>query len=195
MNPPLHRLQTRDDVLAAAEWCLSGIPAEEVRVMGEVLRPLASRFSEDDPEVSAVLADMRYPRNRKSSWSLACAILVEDAWARDDVEAFWAAGIEVLKAWQQGKRGKHHNRNVRTQDALDVRIAAYRADFPVDTHTQAFYSMADIANAPGAFDPLLIEYDYDKDELVCQLDPDDEALTNIGLDEFKRRFRHATGCM
>lgn len=190
-GPRVKRLGREADIIEAAEWCLATIPPNDVTMLATILRPLSDDFSEDRPEVAAILKDLRYPRNRKSSWSLACAILVKDAWHRSDPATFWAAGIEVLKAMQQGKRGTHHNRNAHIADLLDNCIAEYLSDFPRATPAEIFLSFSDIA---GYSHEVLIEHDQSSDELVCQLDQDSEKLTNVGREEFSRRVRRATGC-
>lgn len=180
-----------EDILKAADWCLFNVPPDVVSEMALLLRPYANDFTEDRPEVAAILKDLRYPRNRKSSWSLACAIIVRDSWDSSDLSTFWAAGIEVLKAWQQGKRGGHHNRNTYSPDALDSCIAEYLADHPSATPEQIFLSFTGLANSLHA---VIVEHECDSDELVCQLVEDSDTLTNVGRDEFKRRVRRATGC-
>lgn len=188
----VNRLARTEDILEAASWCLSDIPPGDVSLLASVLRPYANDFTEDRPEVAAILKDLRYPRNRKSSWSLACAILAQDALDRDDTATFWASGIEVLKAMQQGKRGGHHNRNTHAPDALDSCIVEYLSDFPGIAPEQIFLSFIGMANS---LHEVLVEHDQDSDELVCQLDQGSEKLTNVGREEFVRRVRRATGCM
>lgn len=186
------RLAREADIIEAAEWCLANIPPSDVQVLASILRPLTDNFAEDRAEVATILKDLRYPRNRKSSWSLACAVLALDAWYRSDTATFWAAGIEVLKAMQQGRRGTHHNRNIHIADQLDNCIVEYLSDFPRATPAEIFLSFSDIA---GCCHEVIIEHEQDTDELVCQLDQDSENLTNVGREEFSRRVRRATGCV
>lgn len=190
-GPRVKRLAHEADIIEAAEWCLANIPLSDVQVLASILRPLTDNFAEDRPEIAEILKDLRYPRNRKSSWSLACAVLARDAWYRSDTATFWAAGIEVLKAMQQGKRGTHHNRNAHIADLLDNCIAEYLSDFPRATSAEIFLSFSDIA---GYSHEVIVEYDQDNEELVCQLAQDSEKLTNVGREEFSRRMRRATGC-
>lgn len=179
------------DIVEAADWCLTNISSPDVQILASILRPLADNFAEDRPEIAEILKDLRYPRNRKSSWSLACAVLAKDAWYRSDTATFWAAGIEVLKAMQQGKRGTHHNRNAHIVDLLDNCIVEYLSDFPRATPAEIFLSFSELA---GYSHEVIVEHDQGSEELVCQLDKNSEKLTNVGREEFSRRVRRATGC-
>ena len=98
------------DILAAIAWRLDGIPAGDVEVLALALRPLAPEFHEDRSEVAAILDDLHYPNDRRAAWSLACAVLADDAGQRRDWSMCWAAGFEVMKALLQGQRGSHGNR-------------------------------------------------------------------------------------
>lgn len=186
------RLTKAEDILEAAEWCLAGVPPSDVAFTASLLRQYANDFTEDRPEVADILKYLRYQNNRKSSWTLACAILARDAWDINDAATFWSSGIEVLKAMQQGIRGGHHNRKIYTPDALDTCIAEYLTDFPIAKSNHIFESFSEMANS---FHDVIVELDQDRDELVCQLNPDNEKLTNVGRDEFSRRVKRATGCM
>lgn len=104
---------------------------------------------------------------------------------------FLVAGFEVVKASQQGKRGSHNNRRTCVRDSMDDSIKEILTGDPAASAGEIFQHFADIACSS---DPVFVEYDDGKDELVCQLDPDDEKLTNVGREEFTRRVRRATGC-
>ncbi|MFA7268720.1 MAG: hypothetical protein WC073_05200 [Sterolibacterium sp.] len=170
------------DIGSAIAWRLENMPAGDVEALVLVLRPLAADFREDNPKVAAILRDLHYPNDRRGAWSLACAVLADDGGRRKDWSMFWAAGFEVMKALQQGQRGSHGNRRAISEapaDELDAELAEYLADQPAIGADALF----DVATGFSA----VVEIDYNKDELVCQLDSDDEKLTNVGRAEFKKR--------
>lgn len=171
--------------MAAISWRLEGIPAVELDEIANLVLPFSDGFSASRPEVASLLDDLRRPGDRRSAWSLACAVLARDAERGGDGDLFWAAGIEVVKSLQQGRRGSHHNRKTTpADDALDELIAQYLTFFPgANAMWEHFTSDA------GIGDPI-VEYDFRKNELVCELGyPDSHALTNVGQDEFARRVR------
>lgn len=182
-------LLTESDVIAAVAWRLDGIPDAEVATLAATLRPLASDFREARPKVARLLADMRRPGDRRGAWSLACAILARDARRRSEVELSLLAGFEVVKALQQGRRGNHANRRAGTApDALDELVAEHLGSNPgVDTDV-LFNHFASIG---CALHQVLVEFDQDQDELVCQLTADAEQLTNVDRTEFARRVHRA----
>lgn len=182
-------LLTKSDVIAAVAWRLDGIPDAEVVTLAATLRPLADDFREARPKVARLLADMRRPGDRRGAWSLACAILARDAGRRGEVELSLLAGFEVVKALQQGRRGSHANRRAGTApDALDELVAEHLGSNPgVDTDV-LFNHFAAIG---CALHEVLVEFDQDLDELVCQLIPGAEQLTNIDRAEFARRVHRA----
>ena len=105
-KPPANRIRSTagvsgrsllsvDDLRAAIAWRIEGIPATEIEAIAVALRPLAADFREARPEVAAVLADLRRPGDRRGAWSLACAILAQDAEMRGDMYQF-AAAVAVL---------------------------------------------------------------------------------------------------
>lgn len=186
------RLNSVADMLEAIGWCLAGIPKSDIADVASLLWPHLADFEAVNPSVALVLADLRYPGNRKSAWSMACAILASDAKETGDETTFWRAGFEVLQAYRQSKRGNHSNRKTVAQDALDALIRTYLKDFP---HTSGVMLFDQFSRDAGPWHEVLIEFDTDREELVCQLDPASERLSNVGRKEFARRYRHATGCM
>ena len=186
---PGKHLLNKSDVTAAVAWRLDGIPSAEVATLATMLRPFAGDFREARPEVARLLADMRRPGDRRGAWSLACAILARDAGRRGDVELLLLAGFEVVKALQQGRRGSHANRRAGTApDALDKLVAQHLGSNPgVDTDVLFNH----FAASGCALHEVLVEFDQNLDELVCQLTPDAEQLTNIDRAEFARRVRRA----
>ncbi len=185
------RLNSVPDLLEAIGWCLAGVPKADIADVASLLRPHLADFDVGNPSVAVVLADLRYPGNRKSAWSLACAILASDAHDTGDSATFWRAGFEVLQAFRQSRRGKHTNRKTVAPDALDTLIRDCLDDFPRMSASSLFDQLSRDA---GSWHEVLVEFDADRDELVCQLDPASESLSNVGRKEFARRVRHATGC-
>lgn len=183
-----HLLQEAD-VLAAVRWRLAGVPTEDVESLAEVLQPLARDFREDRPEVMVILSDLRYPGDRRGAWTLACAVLAQDAASRNDFRTFWAAGVEVVKAMQQGRRGTHGNRVAVIVDALDDLISAHLANTPHITANVLFDRFTGLA---GMCHEVLADVDHDRDELVCQLDPENQQLSNITRADFARRVERAS---
>lgn len=182
-------LLTESDVVAAVAWRLDGIPDAEVVTLAATLRPLADDFREARPKVARLLADMRRPGDRRGAWSLACAILARDARRRGEVELSLLAGFEVVKALQQGRRGSHANRRAGTApDALDELVAEHLGRNP-DVDTDVLFNH--FAAIGCALHEVLVEFDQDLDELVCQLTPGAEQLTNIDRAEFSRRVHRA----
>ena len=187
-------LLTADDIAAAVAWRTDGIGTDEIAALAATLRPYASDFRASRPDVAAILGDLRRPGDRRGPWSLACALLALDARRRGDVDSFWAAGLEVVKSMQQGRRGSHGNRITQPVDALDALITAEIRETPGLTASAMFDRCAARA---GVFQEVLIEYVKARDELVCQLAPGAESFTDIGRAEFERRVRrarHATVC-
>lgn len=179
---------TQREIEAAIAWRLDGVPNADVQVIADLIRPMASDFREGRPEVAAMLLDLRRPNDRRSGWSMACAILAADAGGRSNWSLFWAAGFEVVSAFRHAKRGSHRNRRRAQPDALDALIAAHLADQPGITWRAMFDTFACIAST---FDSMLVEYDEAQDELVCQLDTASESLTNVGRSSFAARFDRA----
>lgn len=178
-------LLTIDDIESAIAWRLAGIPDEEVGAIGAALWPLAKNFREDRPRVARVLADLRRPGDRRGGWSLACACLAREAERRGDLHRFAAAVAEVVTSLRQARRGKHFNRKQSPDaDALDDLIADYRRECPGMSPSALFDCLA--RELPSG---AVVEFDHDKDELVCQLDPEDEHLANIDRADFARRVR------
>jgi hypothetical protein len=160
-------------------WRLEGIPIQELEAIADALRPFADDFREDRPEVAALLADLYRPGDRRSGWSFACAVLAWDALRRCDILTFGAAMTEVLAALRQARRGQHHNRAGRPQDALDSLITV--ESMPADRLFVEFASLAE----PGH--DVLRGFDEEGGVLICRLDQDAERLTPIGWSEFNRR--------
>jgi hypothetical protein len=186
---PGRRLTQRADVEAAIAWRLDGIDQSDVDSIARRLRPLANDFTDSQPGVAAVLADLRLPGDRRAPWSLACAILAEAAVLSGDVAGFWQAGVEVLQAYRQSHRGRHDHRRavpVREDDGLDRLIAKYLRIDPAISSKKLF---GDFAAVAGGYHKVLADFDEGKDALACQLDPDDEELTNIGRKEFEQRMQ------
>lgn len=177
-----HLVQRRD-IEEAIRWRLRGLDEDDIAVIAERLHPLAADFTDRRREVAAALGWLRRKGDRRAPWSLACAILAEAAALRGDVDGFWSAGLEVLNARRQSHRGQHTHRNVRPADSLDRLIAKH---LPVVGAATMFDLFAEWA---GGVLATLADYDVDRGELVCQLDPDDETLTNVGRAEFARRVQ------
>lgn len=187
-------LLTADDIAAAVAWRTDGIGTDEIAALAATLRPYASDFRASRPDVAAILGDLRRPGDRRGPWSLACALLALDARRRGDVDGFWAAGLEVVKSMQQGRRGSHGNRIASQADALDALIAAEIRENRGLTASAMFDRCAARASV---LQDVLIEYAKERNELVCQLSPEAESFTDIDRAEFERRVRrarHATGC-
>lgn len=180
---PGRSLVQRRDIEEAIRWRLRGLDEDDIAAIAERLQPLAADFTDRRREVAAVLAGLHRRGDRRAPWSLACAVLAEAAALRGDADQFWSAGIEVLNAQQQSRRGRHCHRNVRPADSLDRLIAKH---LPVVGAATMFDLFAEWA---GGVLATLAEYDVGSGELVCQLDPDDETLTNVGRAEFARRVQ------
>lgn len=176
-------LVQRRDIDEAIRWRLRGLDEDDVAAIARRLRPLAADFTDRRREVAAVLAGLRRMGDRRAPWSLACAILAEEAALSGDVDGFWSAGLEVLNAQRQSRRGRHNHRNVRPADNLDRLIAKH---LPVVSAATMFDLFAEWA---GGMLVTLADYDTSQEELICQLDPDYETLTNIGRAEFARRLQ------
>lgn len=192
----LHRVVSDADIHEACLWRLADFPSDvldaSTLLVGQMIEggiPLES----ERPEVAAAMVALKRPRDRRDAWTALMAISALYADSQGNARLFLLAGFEVLKSSAQAKRGSHTNRKKRVSDALDTAIAEYLADLPAATDSEIFDSFADIA---CSFHQVIVEYDQDKGELVCQLDPNDEKLTNVGRDEFSRRVRKcATGCV
>jgi hypothetical protein len=180
------RLNQPADIEDALEWRLAGLSIAELEALTDALRPFADDFREDRPEVAALLADLHLPGDRRSEWSLACAVLAWDGLRRNDALAFGIAIAEVMAAMKQGMRGSHTNRKTHVADALDDLIDEHLGNQPGMTANSLFDYFSTMA---GALHEVLVEFDADNDELVCLLDPAKEALTNIARDDFERRCR------
>jgi hypothetical protein len=177
------RLVQRRDIEEAIRWRLRGLDEDDIAAIAGRLRPLAADFTDSRREVAVVLAGLRRPGDRRAPWSLACAVLAEAAASRGDVDGFWSAGLEVLNARRQSLCGRHNHRNVRPADSLDRLIVKH---LPVVGAATMFDLFAEWA---GGVLATLADYDVGSGELVCQLDPDDETLTNVGRAEFARRVQ------
>lgn len=183
------RLRQEADIRSAINWRLRGVPTGDMEVLAEALRPLAEDFREDRAELEAIIGDLRYPGDRRAGWSLACAILAYDADRRGDMLLFFKAGFEVAKAMDQSRRGHHHNRQrISPPDALDALIAEHLKNHPSISVGALFKHFSEMA---GSVHEVLADFDPEAHELVCQLDLDDERLTNVGDAEFTRRVRRA----
>lgn len=182
------RLPTHADVAAAVAWRLAGISEADVEALADVLRPFAGDFSESRPEVMAILSDLHRPGDRRGARTLAAAVLARDAERRGDIAGFLLAGFEVLGSFQQSQRRKHHNRDIplHQDDALDKLIRKY---ISVDPDIASITLFKDFAAQAGGFNKVLVEFDENKEELVCQLNPKVKALTNITSGDFGRRMR------
>lgn len=186
---PGRRLTQRADVEAAIAWRLDGIDQSDVDSIARRLRPLVDNFTDSRPEVAAVLAGLRRPGDRRAPWSLACAILAEAAVLSGDVAGFWQAGVEVLQAYRQSHRGRHDHRRalpVRENDSLDRLIAKHLRIEPAISSDKLF---SDFVAMAGGVLVTLADFDTGRGELICQLDPDDEELTNISRKEFEQRMQ------
>jgi len=176
------------EIEAAISWRLDGIPKAELAVIADLIRPMAGDFREDRPEVSTMLHDLHRPNDRRSGWSLACAILAADAGCRSDWALFWSAGFEVVSAYRHARRGSHSNRRRVQPDALDALIAAHLVDHPEAAASAVFDRFSNLADT---WHSVLIEYDREQDELVCQLDAGSEQLSNVGRTSFAARLERA----
>ncbi|MBK8760423.1 MAG: hypothetical protein IPM03_08300 [Sulfuritalea sp.] len=184
---PGRRLLSELDIEDALRWRFSGLSAAEIAAVADQLRPFAEDFRDARPEVAAVLAALRRPSDRRSPWSLACAVLADDAARQGDITGYWAAGIEVVSAFRQSRRGSHGNHvQAPTEDALDALIKDY---LEVDPDYVAGTLFNDFAAMAGGHHRVLADFDEDGDELVCQLVHDDIRLANVGRDEFARRLQ------
>lgn len=180
------RLLSELDIEDALRWRFSGWSPTEIASIALRLRRFAEDFRDSRPEVAAEIANLRRPGDRRSPWSLACAVLADDAARQGDVTGYWAAGIEVVSAFRQSRRGSHGNHvQAPTEDALDALIKDY---LKVDPDYVAGTLFNDFTAMASGFHQVLADVDEDGDELVCQLAPDDIRLTNVGRDEFARRL-------
>lgn len=184
-----HRVVSDADIHEACLWRLAEFPpdvrdASTARVAQLVQSgiPLAS----DQPEIAAAMSGLKRPGDRRNEWTALMAIAALYADSQGHARLFLLAGFEVLKSRGQARRGSHTNRRRHVADALDAAISEYLADLPAATGAEIFDSFADIA---WSSHPVIVEHDHDKGELVCQLDPNDEKLTNVGRDEFSKRVR------
>lgn len=182
---PGRRVLSEPDIEDALRWRLGGIPEAMVWAAAERLLPFADDFREDLPEVAAMLAGLRRAGDRRSPWSLAVATLADAAARRGNVRDYWRFGIEAVLAHRQAKRGSHDNHaRGPIDDVLDELISGYLKVDPeiaVDTLFTDFIAMA------GGFHRTVADFDEDRDELVCQLTPDDIRLSNVDRTEFARR--------
>lgn len=136
-----------------------------------------------------MLADLHRPGDQRKPWSLTAAVLARDAERRGDIAGFLLAGFEVLDSFQQSQRGKHHSRTVislHQDDALDALIRYYLA---IDSDISCIKLFTDFKAMAGGFHEVLVEFDENRGELVCQLNPKVETLTNITSGDFGRRMR------
>ena len=189
-----HRIVSDNDIFEACLWRLAGCQAEVIEAStARVAKFIKSGvpLESDQPEVAAAMAALKRPGDRRSGWSALMAVTALYADSQGYARLFLVAGFEAVKASQQGKRGSHNNRRMCARDSMDDHIKEFLASDPAASTSEIFQHFADIACSS---DPVFIEYDHGKDELVCQLDPDDEKLTNVSREEFARRVRRATGC-
>jgi hypothetical protein len=107
------------DIREAIAWRLAGVSGAEISALACVLRPLAADFREDRAEVASVLNDLR-PTDCRRAWSLACAVLADDALRLGDLATFWAAGCEVVVAARNSRRAAS-----RTGDQLSALIGEH----------------------------------------------------------------------
>jgi hypothetical protein len=192
----LHRVVSDADIHEACLWRLADFPSDvldaSTLLVGKMIEgeiPLESQR----PEVAAAMAALKRRGDRRNEWTALMAIAALYADSQGHARLFLLAGFEVLKASAQARRGSHGNRRRHVADALDAAIAEYLGDLPAATASDIFDSFADDACASHQ---VIVEHDRDKGELVCQLDPNDERLTNIGRGEFFKRVRKcATGCV
>lgn len=183
-----------EDIHEAALWRLAEFPAELIEASTARVAQLVDAdvpLESNHLEVAAAMAELKRPGDRRSGWSALMAVTALYADSQGYARLFLVAGFEVVKASQQGKRGSHHNRRMCARDSMDDHIKEFLAGDPAASTSEIFQHFADIACSS---DPVFVEYDQGKDELVCQLDPDDEKLTNVSREEFAGRVRRATGC-
>lgn len=178
-----------DDVRAAIAWRLAGMPEAEVLALSDALRPLAGDFREDNPRVSALLADLHRPGDRRGPWTLACAVLSEDAMRRGDANLFWSAGIEVVQAMRQGRRGSHPKpRSSTVPDALDALLQDYLERGNPATVDAVLRHCESIASG---LSPVVADVDSDRRIVVCTLTPRSKKLTDVSEHELSKRLRRA----
>ncbi|MCX7172210.1 MAG: hypothetical protein NTY41_18545, partial [Proteobacteria bacterium] len=159
------------DITAAIAWRLENIPADDVEALALVLRPLAADFREDEPRVATILQDLHYPNDRRGSWSLACAVLADDAGRRGDLSLFLLAGIEAVRAMQQGRNGK------KDRHPLTSIMRKFKTKYPDLTSEQAFDHFS------GLEDDVIADYASWNDSLILHDAPD------LSRESFCRQYR------
>ena len=192
----LHRVVSDADIHEACLWRLADFPDDVIEAstqrVGQLIK-IGIPLESSHPEVARAMVTLKRPGDRRNEWTALMAIAALYADSQGHARLFLLSGFEVLKASQQARRGSHTNRRRHVADAIDAAITEYLGDFPAATDTEIFDSFAGIACSSH---PVIVDHDQDKGELVCQLDPNDEKLTNVGRDEFSKRVRRcATGCM
>jgi len=118
---------TADDITAAVAARLEGVPAADVLILAKQFRPLAGDFREDRPEVQELLNQMT--GGAKRAWSLACAVIADDARRRGNIAKSVLFGFAVVDALRQTERAKLH-----TEDALSQWIRDKTAARPELIH-------------------------------------------------------------
>jgi hypothetical protein len=102
----MRRLVTRADIEAAIQWRFDGIPEDELTGMmiagRQIFETHDGDITDSAPAVAALLEQLARPGDRRSPWSLLCALLYRVA----DGQTATSAGFEVAVAWQTSRRGK-----------------------------------------------------------------------------------------
>ncbi|MBK6743615.1 MAG: hypothetical protein IPG66_11815 [Hydrogenophilales bacterium] len=104
------RLITRIDIEAAIRWRFDGIPEDELASMMISARQLfethEGEITDSAPAVAALLEQLARSGDRRSPWSLLCALL----WRVADGLTASSAGFEVAVAWQSSRRSRSPRR-------------------------------------------------------------------------------------
>lgn len=176
-RPAVRCLNRPDDIEAAIDWRLAGLSIAELEAIADALRPFADDFREDRPEVAALLADLHQPGDRRSEWSLACAVLAWDSLRRWDILTFGITIAEVASAMRQSKRGQKRG------SPLTPIIEEFRRNQPGATSEQAFEHFIGIAEASGNSHEVIADYSPVRDSLILHDGPE------ISRESFCRQYR------
>jgi len=169
------------EVVDAARWRLRRWSARRVAMAVNLAAELTGLPIEDDrPQVARIL---RRVSDGRDSWVALCAVLVLRANETGDVSLLFRAGIEIMPAYQQGRRAACR----RPGDALDQLIEAYLADEP-DAGPAAIWE-AFTADADGDSWQVLDGFDAATGVLSFQARPTDEETSEIEFDAFRRRVQ------
>lgn len=162
------------DIEDALDWRLSGLAIGELEAIAEALRPMADDFREDRPEVATLLADLHRPGDRRSGWSLACAVLAWDGLRRHDMIAFGAALAEVLSAFRssQGAKGDRH--------PLTPVMRELKRNQPAMTADRAFAHFKGLAADDHE---ILADYSDERDALILH------DAAELSREAFCRQYR------